>query len=392
MPAAGAGPGGAREAIRALIRREGPIPFSRFQELALYGPGGFFTSGRGSGRAGRDFVTAPEVGPLFGACVARALDRWWRELGAPDPYVVVEAGAGPGRLAREVLRAEPSCAAALHYLLVERSPALRAAQRELLSLEPADEVLGPYPPGDSLDEDDRQPLPGQGPIFAALDDLPARIEGVVLANELLDNLPVDIAEHDGDAWREVRVGIAGEDLVEVVVPAATAVVERLDALLRPEARRAGIRLPVTVGLDEWIAACGRSLRHGRLVLVDYVAAAEDLAARGRAWLRTYRGHRSGADPLAAPGRHDITADVERHQLLRAAARAGFELVADVTLAQWLAELGIDALVDEGRRIWQERAHLGDLTAIAGRSRAVEAAALTDPAGIGAQRVLELVRR
>src|SRR5690242_21647066 len=98
-------------------------------EEALYGDGGFFASGHGAGRGGRDFMTSPETGPLFGVCVARALDRMWRALDEPDPFLVVEAGAGSGRLAREILRAEPDCKRALRYVLVERSAALRAAQR-----------------------------------------------------------------------------------------------------------------------------------------------------------------------------------------------------------------------------------------------------------------------
>lgn len=380
----------AADAIRARIRREGPIPFSVFQELALYGEGGFFTQGRGAGRAGRDFVTATEVGPLFGACMARALDREWQALGEPDPFLVVEVGAGSGRLAREVLRAGPRCLPALHYVLVERSAELRDRQRELLRLEPPDEVLGPYGPAGAGDGEEREPLPGRGPIFAALPDLPARVEGVVVANELLDNLPVDVAEHDGTTWHEVRVGLDGDDLVEVTVPATPDVVARLDGLLAVELRRPGVRLPVTVGIDAWIDACARMLQHGRVILIDYVADAEELAARG-SWLRTFRAQRPGTEPLDAPGDQDITADVERGQLLRAATRAGFEVVADVALAQWLRELGIDELVEEGRRTWQARAHLGDLEAIAGRSRAVEAAALTDPAGLGAQRVVVLAR-
>jgi len=76
------------------IHRQGPIRFGEFVEVALYGPSGFFTRGGGAGRAGQDFVTSPEVGPLFGACVARAIDREWERLGRPDPFVVVEAGAG----------------------------------------------------------------------------------------------------------------------------------------------------------------------------------------------------------------------------------------------------------------------------------------------------------
>src|SRR5438876_9099638 len=100
----------ARDHVVERIRREGPIPFDAFVDVALYGDDGFFSRARGAGRAGRDFVTSPEVGPLFGALVARGLDRWWDQLDRPDPYLVVEAGAGRGRLARDVLAAAPVCA------------------------------------------------------------------------------------------------------------------------------------------------------------------------------------------------------------------------------------------------------------------------------------------
>src|SRR3954447_13044889 len=112
------------ERVAERIRREGPIPFDAFVDIALYGESGFFTRARGAGRAGRDFVTSPEVGPLFGALVARALDGWWLDAGSPDPFLVIEAGAGRGRLAADVLAAAPACAGALRYVLVERSPAL----------------------------------------------------------------------------------------------------------------------------------------------------------------------------------------------------------------------------------------------------------------------------
>ena len=107
---------------------------------------------------------------------------------------MIEAGAGRGRLAADVVRAEPVCAAALRYVLVERSPVLRAQQRELLTLEPADEALGPFTR--RADPDDvPEPVRNTGPIVTSIDDLPAiRVEGVVIANELLDNLPVRIVE------------------------------------------------------------------------------------------------------------------------------------------------------------------------------------------------------
>ena len=135
--------GSPAERLTQLIHREGPVPFDVFVEEALYGGGGFFASGRGAGRDG-DFITSPEVGPIFGALMAEALDRWWDELEQPDPYVVVEAGAGRGRLASDVLRATPRSLDALRYVLVERSASLRDAQRNLLHLEPPDEAFGAH--------------------------------------------------------------------------------------------------------------------------------------------------------------------------------------------------------------------------------------------------------
>ena len=99
--------------VAERVRRSGPIRFDEFMELALYHPDhGFYARGRGVGR-GADFLTSPSVGPLFGAVIARAVDDWWDELGNPDPFTLVEAAAGDGSLARDVLRAEPRCARAL---------------------------------------------------------------------------------------------------------------------------------------------------------------------------------------------------------------------------------------------------------------------------------------
>jgi SAM-dependent MidA family methyltransferase len=110
-----------RDAIVAQIHRHGPVPFDEVMRIALYDPEhGFYTTGGAAGRRG-DFVTSVEVGPLFGAVVARALDAWWRELDRPDPFVVIEAAAGVGTLARSILQAGPDCAPVLTYVLVEQS-------------------------------------------------------------------------------------------------------------------------------------------------------------------------------------------------------------------------------------------------------------------------------
>jgi SAM-dependent MidA family methyltransferase len=361
-------------------------------DVALYDlEDGFFARGRGAGRSGRDFVTAPEIGPLFGACVARALDRWWRAAGAPDPFLVVEPGAGVGRLAREVLRAQPDCLRALRYVLVERSPALRADQRNLLQLEPADEALGPFT--QRAVDDELRPVSSAGPVFASVETLPEMpVDTMVFANELLDNLPVGIAHWDGSRWQEVRVAMDGDRFVEILVPAAEVDAAQLTQTVGQSDLHVGTRLPIPRGLDMWLEECGRALHNGVVVLIDYIVDIGVAVSRSPEWLRTFRQHERGDDPLRDPGSQDITADIVRSQLERAARTAGFQLVEDQTQAAWLHDLGLEALVESGRRTWQAGAHRGDLHAIAGRSLGNEAAALTDPAGLGAHRVVMLTKQ
>ncbi|MSX16664.1 MAG: hypothetical protein F2805_10120, partial [Actinobacteria bacterium] len=87
------------------------VRFDQFMNEALYGAEGFYTSG--VGRAGRrgDFITSPEIGPLFGTVIARALDAWWHDMGSPDDFHIYDVGAGPGGLARSVIAAQPNCLA-----------------------------------------------------------------------------------------------------------------------------------------------------------------------------------------------------------------------------------------------------------------------------------------
>jgi len=383
----------AADVLAERIHREGPVPFDLFVDGALSGEGGFFEVGRGAGRAGRDFVTSPEVGTLFGALVADAIDDWWDGLDSPDPWFVVEAGAGRGRLAADVLAVAPRCAAALRYLLVERSAALRDAQRDLVTLEPLEDAIGPTAVVDG--DLDAVPVPGAGPIVASLAELPVLpFAGVVFANELLDNLPFRVVERTDDGWSELRVGVgADETFVEVLVPAAADLAAEADLVVGAAAVSPRARLPVPTGAREWLHDAARAVHRGHLVVVDYVATAAELLARGHdGWLRTYRDHARGASPLVAPGEQDITHDVPLEYLLHAADRAGWELVGRVTQAEWLTALGIDELVAQARAAWHERAHIGDLEALRHRSRVTEAAALTDPAGLGAHSVLVFTRR
>jgi SAM-dependent MidA family methyltransferase len=279
-------------------------------------------------------------------------------------------------LARDIQRAEPDCLRALRYVMVERSDVLRAEQRTRLPIEPADEALGPF--ARRFGEDAPVPTPGAGPVFAALDDMPAvRVDGVVIfANELLDNLPFGIAQRTADGWSEVRIAHTGDEFSEILVPIENFA---FDAPV-------GTRAPIPRGIADWFRTCDEIVHRGFVVVIDYVAAAAELP--GREWLRTYRGHERGASAVLDPGLQDITADVVREQLLDA---SPFEASNESTQADWLRTLGIDELVDEGRRTWQAGAATGGLDALAGRSRVNEAAALTDPNGLGAHRVVEFAR-
>jgi SAM-dependent MidA family methyltransferase len=364
------------------IARFGSLRFDEFVDLALNAPdGGFFASGGTAGRREGDFITSPEVGPLFGAVVARYLDARWEDLGFPDPFVVVEAGAGRGALALAVLAAAPRCAHALRYVLVESSPALRQAQAEHLALVHPFEVLGP-----EADPDAGLPAPdaGAGPLVCALEDLPVqRVDGVVLANELLDNLPFRLLERADDGWSEVRVALDAGRLVELLVPADAAVSERAEALA-PDAPVGG-RIPMQDAAGEWLRRGMAVLQAGSVVVVDYAASTTaSLADRPPGeWLRTYRSHVRGGPPLERPGTQDVTCEVAVDQLARVATPD-----AERSQADWLRHWGIEALVADGRRIWEERAGVGDLAALRARSRTVEAEALVDPTGLGAFRVVE----
>jgi SAM-dependent MidA family methyltransferase len=365
------------------IARHGPLPYEAFVDAALYDPdGGFYASGGAAGRRG-DFLTAPEVGPLFGAVVARALDAWWRELGRPDPYVVVDAGAGPGTLARSVLAAGPACAAALRYVLVERSAAQRARHSAGLPLvPPAEAFSGSGRAGD--DDEEVTVAQGIGPLVVSLPDLPAvPVTGVVVANELLDNLPFGLAVWDG-RWQEARVGLdpAG-GFVEVLVPPSAPLPAGL-----PRVAALGARAPVQRAAAGWVGAALDLLEAGRVVMIDYVSETAAMAARPwREWLRTYHDHDRGEHPLRQPGHQDITCEVALDQLATVQ-----EPDAVRSQAQFLALHGLDELVDEGRRVWAERAAVADLAAVRARSRVREAEALTDPNGLGRFSVVEWVRR
>jgi SAM-dependent MidA family methyltransferase len=291
---------------------------------------------------------------------------------------VVEPGAGSGALAAAVVQAQPNCCPALRYVLVERSPVWRQRQARRLPLEPAGLVLGPTAETDP--DSGPQTVGGLGPLLTSLGDVPAGpFEGVVVANELLDNLPFRLLERTEDGWAEVRVTV---ELGELLVPAGPSTSE--DAVrLAPDAG-IGARIPLQERAAGWLRSTLAILSAGRLVVFDYADTTPSFAGRPWTdWVRTYRAHGRGGHPLEHLGVQDVSCEVAVDQLASVRPPDG-----DRSQAEFLAAHGIDELAGEARRRWQERAAIGDLEALKARSRVTEAAALTDPTGLGAFRVLE----
>jgi SAM-dependent MidA family methyltransferase len=220
-------------------------------------------------------------------------------------------------------------------------------------------------------------VPGVGPLVTSLAELPGGpFTGVVLGNELLDNLAFRLLERTGDGWSEVRVT---EALDELLVPADPELATEAGRLA-PHAAPGG-RIPLQHRAGWWLREALGSLDRGRVMIVDYADTTPSLARRPwHEWVRTYRAHGRGGHPLEELGLQDITCEVAVDQLPRA--------THDRSQAEFLRDHGIDRLVDAARHAWAERAHIGDLEALKHRSRVSEGDALTDPDGLGAFRVLE----
>lgn len=337
------------------------LRFDEFMELALYDPEhGFFASTEAAGQAGGahgDFITSPEVGPLFGHLVARFIDRCWNAAGQPTEFDVVEWAAGRGALAIAVQAAAPEClqAGALRYHLVELSAPLRARHSEHLPV-------------------------GEGSAFSSHVDastLPARIH-LTLANELLDNVPFRLFQRRADGWAEVHVG---DDATEHLLGAPPEVAAELEA--HAGGAEVGARIPLQQRAGEWLRGALEATAGGTVVVVDYARTTAEMAALPQGeWLRTYRGHTRGTSPVESPGSQDITCDVALDQLAVVSVPSR-----SVSQGDWLVELGIDELVEEGRAIWRASAAAPDVAAMRARSRVNEAEALCDPRGLGGFRVL-----
>jgi len=298
----------------------GWIPFSRYMELALYAPGlGYYSGGaRKFGGAG-DFVTAPELSPLF----AQTLAAQVAQLMAASAPRILEAGAGSGALAVGLLlELERRGTLPERYDILELSGELRARQQEAVA----------------------HGAPHLAGRVAWLDALPETFSGVVLANELLDALPVNIV-----AWREQGIferGVALQD----------------DAFAWQERPAAGVLLAVARGLTfaapyvseinlaarAWTAEWGRILQRGALLLIDYGFPQREVyhPQRAEGTLMCHYRHHAHGDPFWLPGLNDITAHVDFTAIAEAGHDAGLDVLGYTSQAQFLLNCGLAQLLEQ----------------------------------------------
>ncbi|MDP2675069.1 MAG: SAM-dependent methyltransferase [Dehalococcoidia bacterium] len=348
-----------KEAIVARIRSEGALTFRDFMDAVLYHPQhGYYRSRREKmGREG-DYLTSPEVSPIFGVLLGRQLREMWQAMGEPRRFDVVEAGAGTGRLCLDILRwarsHAPGLHAALAYTIVEVSEALAERQRETLAEESCD--------------------------VRWCAELPDTIEGCLLSNELLDSFPVHRMSVSEGALLEVFVGWDGVRFVEELRPPSAPELEtyfnRL-GLLPGE----GCSAEVNLAALEWMQQASRALRSGFLLTLDYGYEAPELYAPWRrdGTLLCFHRHNAAADPYARLGRQDITSHVDFTSLRRAGEESGLRTLGLVSQSEFLTNLGIaEAMAPPAEGDV-------DLEEYYARRRAVSE--LVDPAALGRIRVL-----
>jgi len=276
---------------------------------ALYAPGlGYYTAGATKLGIGGDFVTAPEMSPFFGAALADA----FAAIGAAN---VLELGAGSGKLARDFLAA---CDGSPHYSILEVSADLRERQQTLLASQKV----------------------------TWLDTLPDQVDGLVIANEVLDAIPCEIVRFHNDHYEQARVAIASERSDE-----QCAFTQTWQPLLTgPLLAAAKLRIPpiegytseINLEAEALVATLAARLTNGALCFIDYGFPRREyyLPERHTGTLACHYQQRVHFDPLILTGLQDITAHVDFTAMAEAAVDAGASVICYATQAQFLLHAGL----------------------------------------------------
>lgn len=321
--------------LQALIRDEmaaanGLLTFARFMELALYAPGlGYYSAGsRKFGEEG-DFVTAPEISALFSRCLARQCQSVLKAIGHGD---ILEFGAGTGVMASDVLlELERLDCLPGNYFILELSPDLRQRQQETL----------------------RRRVPRLFDRIQWLDALPlSGFDGVVLANEVVDAMPVHLLRFEASGVREAYVchgdhGFAWQD-GPLSTPELQQCIDGLRQSADDEGFCPGYTTEINLAQRGWVASLSGMLAQGVVLIIDYGFPEREYyhAERAMGTLMCHYRHHAHGDPLILAGLQDITSHVDFTALASAAVEAGLDVLGYTNQAQFLLGCGITEMVAE----------------------------------------------
>ena len=306
--------------VETIDEAGGYITFSRFMELALYSAkGGYYVSRlRKFGEQG-DFITAPDLGNLFARCLARQIAEGLDALGLDE---VLELGAGSGKLAMQLLRAlfDLGCLPR-RYAILEISAELKRRQLGLL----------------------RKEVPQYLDRIVWLDELPAQVDAVVIANEVVDALPVERFRIEHEQVRGLGVGVEDGRFVDVSYIVKGANWERIHRLELTE----GYQSEAGFQGQAWMRTLSERLHCGQIMIIDYGFPAHEYfhPQRRSGTLTCHYRHRVHADPYIYVGLQDITAHVDFTGLARCAVDSGLSLLGFTTKASFLLSLGILDIVE-----------------------------------------------
>ncbi len=306
-----------------MARSGGRITFDCFMELCLYAPGlGYYVAGaRKFGEEG-DFVTAPEISPLFGHCLAKQCAQVFAEIGQGD---LLEFGAGTGAMAADILaELERLDCLPQRYLILELSPELRSRQQETL----------------------QQRVPGLVHLVQWLDQVPAPgFKGVVLANEVLDAMPVQRFRIESGQVLEQFVCWEGGRFVSFWdMSVSSGLVQAVDDLGLGLAD--GYESELNLRADSWVRELGKLIDVGAIILIDYGYPRAEYyhPQRSEGTVMCHYRHLAHADPLQLPGLQDITAHVDFSAVAEAGVRSGFDVGGFSTQAFFLIGCGLEIML------------------------------------------------
>jgi len=313
------------DAIRdEIVRQGGQIPFRDFMQLALYAPGlGYYVAGSRKLGAEGDFITAPEISPVFSHCLAQAIAPALQNLSEAN---ILEVGAGSGVMAAEILRHLSQIdQLPEHYYILELSGELRERQSRTIN----------------------EHVPDCRSRLVWLDELPEDLSAVVLGNEVLDAMPVNIVSKHGDSWQEQYV--AWQDGRFVWQPGEitdSRLEQRMQSIEEKfgEAFVDGYTTEINLLAEDWLQALGRSLQQGLVLLIDYGFPCHEFyhPQRRTGSLMCHYRHHAHADPFLYPGLQDITAHVDFTAMAEAAYKSGFNIDGYTNQGNFLIGSGLTA--------------------------------------------------